>query len=207
MRVQPADSAQNAGANKDQMAPVAGPPPAGGAGAGAPAGPSVAPLGPVAPAPDTSRTKALADKIVARFPSTKVDYVREKRLKVTVSPADIKSVATFVRDALGFDHIEVVGGTDYLQQNEFEVIYFVGSVSTRGQQDLVVQLAERVKREESPRLPSLVEVWTGAEYHEREAFDMLGIHFEGHPDLRRILLPEDWNDLPPLRKDYNSPGR
>ncbi len=119
----------------------------------------------------------------------------------------MRSVATFVRDTLGFDHLNVVGGTDYMQQAEFEVIYFVGSVSTPGQQDLVVQLAERVKRDGSPTVPSLVEVWGAAEYHERETFEMLGIRFEGHPDLRRLLLPEDWNDLPPLRKDYNSPGR
>jgi NADH:ubiquinone oxidoreductase subunit C len=169
----------------------------------------------MSPAPDTSRVKALADKITANFPTVKVDYVREKRLKVTASPTDIKAVAMFVRDSLGFDHIEVVGGTDYVHQNEFEVIYFVGSVSTPGQQDLVVQLAERVKRggegivgeETPPKVPSLVDVWTGAEYHERETFEMLGIQFEGHPDLRRLLLPEDWNDIPPLRKDYNSPGR
>ena len=60
---------------------------------------------------------------------------------------------------------------------------------------------------ESPKVPSLTDVWTGADYHERETFEMLGIVFEGHPDLRRLLLPEDWNDIPPLRKDYSNPGR
>jgi NADH-quinone oxidoreductase subunit C len=144
---------------------------------------------------------------VGTFPSTKVDYVRERRVKVTVAPEQIKGVALFVRDVLGFDHLNVVGGTDYMQQKEFEVVYFVGSISEPGQQDLVVQLAERVKREDSPKVPSLTEVWGGAEYHERETFEMLGIVFEGHPDLRRLLLPEDWNDIPPLRKDYISPGR
>lgn len=117
----------------------------------------------------------------------------------------MKKAALFVRDILGFDHLEVAGGTDYPQRNEFEVIYFIGSVSTAGQEDLVIQLAERVNRDR-PRVASLVEVWTGAEYHERETFDMLGIIFEGHPDLRRILLPEDWNDIPPLRKDFTNPG-
>lgn len=144
---------------------------------------------------------------MAKFPAAKVDYVRERRVKVTVSPSEIKSAAFFVRDGLGFDHLNVVGGTDYQAQGEFEVIYFVGSLSTPGQQDLIVQLAERVKREESPKVPSLVEVWGAAEFHERETFEMLGIAFEGHPDLRRLLLPEDWNDIPPLRKDYVSPGR
>ena len=87
-----------------------------------------------------------------------------------------------------------------------EVIYFAGSVSTPGQEDLQVCLAERVKRD-GLVVPSLVEVWLGADYHERETYEMLGITFQGHPDLRRLLLPEDWNDIPPLRKDYTSPGR
>jgi NADH:ubiquinone oxidoreductase subunit C len=135
-----------------------------------------------------------------------VDYVRPRRVKVTVPPSQIRDAALFVRDELGFDHLNVVGGTDYIALKEFEVIYFVGSLSIPGQQDLIVQLAERVARDD-PKVPSLVEVWTGAEYHERETFEMLGVQFEGHPDLRRLLLPEDWNDIPPLRKDYVSPGR
>jgi NADH:ubiquinone oxidoreductase subunit C len=198
--LQPADSAQKTDA-------VASLPPAKASPPVTTAGPLVPPTGSAPPAPDTTRTKALADQIVAKFPSTKVDYVRERRLKVTVPPEQIRAVALFVRDVLGFDHLNVVGGTDYMQQHEFEVIYFVGSISKPGQQDLVVQLAERVKRDESPKVPSLTEVWVGAEYHERETYEMLGIVFEGHPDLRRLLLPEDWNDIPPLRKDYVSPGR
>jgi len=161
--------------------------------------------GPVA-TPNTSRTKALADKVAGFLPSAKVDYITPRRIKLTIPPVEIKSVALFVRDTLGFDHLNVVAGTDYIQQGEFEVVYFLGSVSTPDQQDVVVQLAERVKRD-SPSVPSLTAVWGAAEYHEREAFEMLGIQFEGHPDLRRLLLPEDWNDIPPLRKDYTSPGR
>ncbi|MGH9919161.1 MAG: NADH-quinone oxidoreductase subunit C [Nitrososphaerales archaeon] len=197
--MQPADLPQKAPA-PIPPAPPAGPPVT-------TAGPSVPTAGPATPPPDTTRTKALADQIVTKFPSTKVDYAREKRLKVTVPPEQIKEAAYFLRDVLGFDHLTLVGGTDYMQQHEFEVIYFVGSISKPGQQDLVVQLAERVKRDDSPKVPSLTEVWGGAEYHERETYEMLGIAFEGHPDLRRLLLPEDWNDIPPLRKDYVSPGR
>ncbi len=155
--------------------------------------------------PENSRALDLADEIAARFLLAKVDYARPRRVKVTVPPDKIKAVALYVRDVLGFDHIEVVGGTDYPQQNEFEVIYFVGCVSNPGQEDIVLQIAERVKKDDAV-VPSLVDVWTGTEYHERETFEMLGIRFEGHPDLRKILLPEDWNDIPPLRKDYTNPG-
>ncbi len=152
------------------------------------------------------RTKALADAILQRFPGTSVDYVREKRLKVTTTPERIKDLALFARDELGFDHISCVSGTDWIAKNEIEVVYFVGSVSRPGYEDLIIGVAERPKRD-APVVPSLIEVWTGVEYHERETHEMLGVNFSGHPNLKNLLLPEDWNDLPPLRKDYISPGR
>jgi NADH-quinone oxidoreductase subunit C len=152
------------------------------------------------------RIKEMADRIKQRFPDATVDYIREKRLKLTVSPQMIKEAAYFIRDELRFDHISCVSGTDYIAKNEIEIIYFVGTLSRPGYEDVIIALAERPKRD-NPVVPSLVEVWTGAEYQERETYEMLGVNFQGHPDLRKILLPEDWNDLPPLRKDYNSPGR
>jgi NADH:ubiquinone oxidoreductase subunit C len=203
----PADSDKAVGTDAGQKRAVANDPAVTPAPSVIDAGPSVPTKRPALATPDTSRTMDMADEIARRFPSAKIDYVRPRRVKVTVPPDKIMVVALYIRDVLGFDHLNVVGGTDYIQLKEFEVIYFVGSVSTPGQEDLVVQLAERVERDESPRVPSLTEVWGAAEYHERETFDMLGIVFEGHPDLRRILLPEDWDDIPPLRKDYNSPGR
>ena len=158
-----------------------------------------------APTPTDTRTKEMSERVAARFPSAKVDYVKPKRLKFTVAPEMLGDAALFARDELGFDHFATVSGTDYIAKNEIEVIYFVGSVKL-GLEDLVVAVAARTPRD-SPVVPSLVSVWPGAEYHEREAFEMLGVRFEGHPDLRGILLPEDWDDIPPLRKDYRSPGR
>ena len=136
---------------KDDAKPIAVPPPPP---AASPApievGPSVSTT-PPPPPPDLTRMNALTNKLIAKFPSTKVDYIRERRLKVTVPPSEMKAVAIFVRDILGFDHIEVMGGTDYIATGEFEVIYFVGCVSRPEQEDLVIQLAERVKREDAPR--------------------------------------------------------
>jgi NADH-quinone oxidoreductase subunit C len=205
--LQPADSDKNGRASAGQKRAVTDKRPSTATPSVIDAGPSVPTRRPALAPPDASRTLDLADDIAVRFPSAKIDYVRPRRLKVTVPSDRIKVAASYIRDVLGFDHLNVVGGTDYIQLKEFEVVYFVGSLSARGQEDLVIQLAERVERGESPKVPSLSDVWTAAEYHEREAFEMLGIVFEGHPDLRRLLLPEDWNDLPPLRKDYVSPGR
>ncbi len=159
-----------------------------------------------APKPEPVRAKELAAKIAAKFPETKVDWMRERRLKVTTTPAAVKDLCVFVRDNLGFDHISTVSGVDWIAKSELEVVYFVNSLSKPGLEDFVIGVAERVPRD-NPVVPTLIEVWPGAEYDERETHEMFGINFQGHPNQSHLLLPEDWNDLPPLRKDYNSPGR
>jgi NADH:ubiquinone oxidoreductase subunit C len=155
--------------------------------------------------PEPIRAKDLASRITSGFPGVKVDWMGVKRLKVTTTPEKVKEVAYFVRDELGFDHISAVSGVDWIAKNELEVVYFVGSVRP-GWEDFVVAVAERVARD-NPIVSTLIEVWPGAEYHERETHEMFGINFQGHPNQSHLLLPEDWNDLPPLRKDYVSPGR
>ncbi|MGD0478389.1 MAG: NADH-quinone oxidoreductase subunit C [Nitrososphaerales archaeon] len=168
--------------------------------------PGEQPPPPVQLKPEPARAKELASRITSRFPEVKVDYMREKRLKVTAPSARIKELATMVRDELGFDHPSAVSGVDWIAKNEIEIIYFVSSASRAGFQDFVVALAEKIPRG-NPVAPSLIDVWTGVEYHEREGQEMLGINFQGNPYKGHFLLPEDWNDMPPLRKDYVSPGR
>ncbi len=158
------------------------------------------------PKPEPVRAKEFAARITAKFPDAKVDWMKERRLKVTATLPTIKDVCLFVRDELGFDHISTVSGVDWIAKNELEVVYFVNSVSKPGLEDFVIGVAERVPRD-NPVVPTLIEVWPGAEFEERETHEMFGINFQGHPNQGHLLLPEDWNDLPPLRKDYNSPGR
>ena len=78
----------------------------------------------------------------------------------------------------------------------------------------ILTLATRVPREDNPdpgndstKLSSLYEIFPSVAFHERECFEMLGVYFEGNPDNRRLLLPEDWADIPPLRKDFDIKGR
>lgn len=88
----------------------------------------------------------------------------------------------------------------YPREPRFEVIYELLSMSRKERVRLKVKLGS-----EQPRIDSLVPLWPGANYFEREVFDLFGIHFEGHPYLRRIMMPEDW-DGHPLRKDYPVEG-
>ena len=163
------------------------------------------PAPPPPPKPEPIRAKDFAAQITSRFPDVKVEWMRERRLKVSAGQTKVREVGLFARDTLGFDHISTVSGVDWIAKNELEVEYFVGS-SVPGQEDFIFTLSERVSRD-NPVVPTLVDVWRGAEYHERETHEMFGINFQGHPNQSHILLPEDWNDLPPLRKDYVSPGR
>lgn len=112
---------------------------------------------------------------------------------------DISKVCQYLHDDpdLSFNYLTDLCGVDYYpQEPRFEVVYHLCSLKTRRRLRLKVSLPG-----DSPRLPSVTSVWKGAEWLEREAYDLLGITFVGHPDLRRILLPPDWQGHP-LRKDY-----
>jgi NADH-quinone oxidoreductase subunit C len=170
-----------------------------------PAAPRASPQPPAPPKPEPVRAKDLASRLASKFPDTKTDWMKERRLKVTVPLSRFAEACEFARDELGFDHISAVSGVDWIANNQLEVVYFVGSLR-QGWTDFVLALAERLPRED-PVAKTMIGVWPGAEYQERETHEMFGINFQGHPDQSHILLPEDWNDLPPLRKDYISPGR
>lgn len=151
---------------------------------------------------------SLINQIVTRFSDklVQVIYVRPGRTKILVPPNEIVQVASFIKDRLGFDHAESVSGTDYPNDNQIEVIYHLSSYSDDKLSSQILALSTRVDRNES-RMPTLINIFKSAEYHERETFEMLGVYFEGHPRNERFLLPEDWADIPPLRKEFRIKGR
>lgn len=103
-----------------------------------------------------------------------------------------------------FDFLSSLSGVDYgLEENKFGVVYHLASIPYKSQ--LVLKVSQEYDRNSEilPSFPSVSAVWKTAEWHEREAYDLFGIFFENHPDLRRILLPDDWEGHP-LRKDYKT---
>lgn len=151
--------------------------------------------------------KGITDTLVKEF-GNKINavYARPLRTKIMVEPKDISAVAIFLRDKMGFDHAESVAGTDYPKDNQIEVIYHLGSYGTQELEGHIMALTTRTSRDEA-RLPSLINVFRSVEYHERETYEMLGVYFEGHPRNERFLLPEDWADIPPLRREFRIKGR
>jgi len=116
----------------------------------------------------------------------------------------ISDVCLELRDnpATYFDFLSCLSGMDYgTTENRFGVVYHLASIPFNTQLVLKVSMENDRSEDNLPSFPSVSSVYKTAEWHEREAYDMIGIFFENHPDLRRILLPDDWEGYP-LRKDY-----
>jgi len=109
---------------------------------------------------------------------------------------EIVDVCRWLRDNPEFDmsYLSFISATDW--PDRFEIVYHLSSIGRRHGMTLKVPVPK-----DDPRVPSVVGLWRGADWHEREAFDLLGIVFDGHPDLRRIMMSADWKGHP-LRKDY-----
>jgi NADH-quinone oxidoreductase subunit C len=142
----------------------------------------------------------IVEKLKAQFPQS-IEATAEFRndLTVVVKKQDIVSVCTFLKTDpdLSFDMIIDLCGVDmYTPEGRFEVVYNLYSLRNKK----YVRLKVRVD-EEDPVVPTVTGVWSGANWHERETFDMMGITFSGHPDLRRLYMPEEF-EYYPLRKDF-----
>lgn len=164
--------------------------------------------------------KNLVDRLKAQFGS-KIQGGNFEAIDpwIEVAPEGLVDVCRFLRDdpELRFDFLNCISGVDYFEpdakkaakvtwQPHLEVVYHLSSIAKKHTLVLKVMLP-RWKGDvegELPEVPSVASVWATADWHEREVFDLSGVNFVGHPDLRRILCPEDWVGHP-LRKDYEMP--
>lgn len=149
------------------------------------------------------------DRVVARLVEQFGDRLQEAKLKgdcptFVVDRDDLIEVATFLRDdpTCGFARLSDICAVDYLDQEReprFEMVYHLYAAEQRRYARIRVPVDE-----DDAIVPTLTDLWAGANWFEREAFDLMGIEFSGHPDLKRIVMPDDWEGYP-LRKDYPHP--
>jgi NADH-quinone oxidoreductase subunit C len=122
-------------------------------------------------------------------------------LTLEIAPPKIVSVCGFLKYDQSFVRLSTVTGVDrYPAEPRFEVVYHLHSIERNRRLRLKCRLAGA-----DPAIESVTSVWRSANWYERETFDLFGIRFINHPDLRRIMMPEDW-DGHPLRKDYPITG-
>ncbi len=138
--------------------------------------------------------------LIARFPGIVTADARPGYSGFIVEKDKLVEVATAIRDEFGFDLLTAVTAVDYLPENKMEVVYH--AYKTTGGPGLVFRV--QVPRVDPVEVPSLIDIYPGADLQEREAWDLMGIKFTGHPDLRRILMWEGYEGHP-LRKDWQEP--
>jgi NADH-quinone oxidoreductase subunit C len=147
---------------------------------------------------------AYLDVLNAKFPGafTTSEFRDNKRVVVSAdkAPEVLFPLLQCLKDECGFDYLADLAGVDYLgypdAADRYAVVYALANTAT----------AERVfvkayTNDPDPELPSVVPLWKGADWMEREVYDLYGVRFPGHPDLRRILMPAEFTSFP-LRKDY-----
>jgi NADH-quinone oxidoreductase subunit C len=142
--------------------------------------------------------------LTGRFPAVKTSEFRGEA-RAVVPAAEIFEALEFLKETSGFDFLIDITCVDYLNYRDatdrFGLIYILANIATN--ERLIVRT---FLNEPELRVPTAVPLWEGANWMEREVYDMFGIVFTGHPDLRRILLPDDFTAYP-LRKDYPMQGR
>jgi NADH-quinone oxidoreductase subunit C len=142
--------------------------------------------------PEHRVLRALAES----FPETVSGgmQLRPGVIRAMVDRSDLYSVCRTLRDNLGFEHITMISAVDY--DNRFEMVYHIASLQSR----LLIELITTTPKDD-PVVDSVSSIWGGANWQERESYDLMGIVFRSHPKLERILLPKDVV-YHPLRKDF-----
>ena len=150
----------------------------------------------------------LMEKFAIKIKNTNISV--SNRLKIQIDSTDLLEVMSFIANDLEFPSMEAIAGVDW--ETHFEVIYWID----RWDGDpTVIQVSVKLNDRENPQIPSITSIWASANWHERELYDLFGITVTDHPNLKRLLLPEDWDDyehkhiseLYPMRRAYQLPEK
>jgi NADH-quinone oxidoreductase subunit C len=138
-----------------------------------------------------------AEALQARFGDEVLDVVQFRgEWTALLTRNSMREAALYCRDQLGYNYSSDVSCTDWLDRDpRFDVVYHIAIVPD------TVRFRLKVQTRDGEPVPSLISVWPGTNWGEREVWDLFGVEFAGHPDLRRFLMPEGWIGHP-LRKDY-----
>lgn len=136
-------------------------------------------------------TASHAERIVS------AEVLRSLRVSVVVKREAFLEMAESLRDEFGFKTPSAAGGMDYPKEDRMQMIYYLFNPDSK----ITLMLRVDLPRDDLT-LPTLTGVWEAISFHEREAHEMFGIEFEGHPNMIPLLLPPDWRGGYPLRKDF-----
>ena len=132
------------------------------------------------------------------------------RIRLQIPVEDVTEIMQFIASELQFTSLAAISGVDY--ETHFEVVYHIDRWDLDA---TLIQVHVKIEDREKPIIPSITSIWESANWHERELFDLFGIQVENHPNLKRLLLPEEWDEykhthiseLHPMRRDYQLPEK
>ncbi|GCE04889.1 NADH-quinone oxidoreductase subunit C [Dictyobacter aurantiacus] len=145
------------------------------------------------------------ETVQRKFPQAIVEVVEfQDEQTIVLKPEALVEVCAYLKKELEYNFLETVTAVDWPERvPRFDVVYHL--LSLPHQCFLRLKVRVGLRREDHPAVPSVTGIWPGANWYEREVFDLFGIIFTDHPDLRRLLMPPDWTTHP-LRKDYPLSG-
>lgn len=148
---------------------------------------------------DTMETENIINSLNTRFPDTISDsqIESEKRISAYAEAGSIVEICRYLKDELQFDHLSSETAVDLILKDEIEVVYHLSSFG----QPLVLKLKARLPRN-NPEIESITSVYWDANWYEREAYELFGVQYRNHPNLRNLVLPDELLGDWPLRKDY-----
>ena len=148
---------------------------------------------------DSARNQTQYEELITRFPDQVAIETRPGFTGVVINASALQEVVLFLKENTGFDYLSSVTAVDDHPENQFEIIYHL--FKTTGGSGIELKV---LTPRENPQVPSLTPIYPGADFQEREVWDMFGVIFDGHYDLRRLLLWEGFAGHP-LRKDWKEP--
>lgn len=141
----------------------------------------------------------MIDSLSTQFPDDIYDTKVESKIRIfaKVKPENVRDVCKYLKENLSFGHLCCEFGVDFPGRNEIEVVYVIGSYD----HSVVLTLKALLPRD-NPEIESVVSVYWNANWYERETYELFGVKYLNHPDLRPLVLPDDMLGEWPLRKDY-----
>ena len=140
----------------------------------------------------------IINTIHTTFKSAEAEIQRHGRLIVRLRSDLLPAFVSYLKNYLDFNHLVMISCVDWMEDNQFELIYHLYSYEKK----VHVMVKVRLNRGQ-PSAQTILPFWDQAGTYEREIHEMYGVHFEGHPDLSEFIL-EDWDDIPPMRRDFKT---
>ncbi|MCF7668775.1 MAG: NADH-quinone oxidoreductase subunit C [Verrucomicrobia bacterium] len=147
------------------------------------------------PIPTESGSKELRPKLKEIFGADAAFAPESDPPRITIKPESLRETATRLRES-GFDYLLLLTAVDYPDEGKIQIVYAITNFNEADELTLTVDLDRN-----APEIDTVSDIWRTADWHEREVFDLFAVRFRNHPDLRRILLDDNWEGYP-LRKDY-----